>query len=333
MDSSLVDIADAQDGVVTTRQLMKLGHTRESITALVREGAVTRLTRGVYAVGDVPEGSARSVEWHRMLGRGARLLYPDGALAGHSAMVALDLPVWGATLRRAHLERPVRREVITRDLVIRPPFDGDAASPGVVPAAAGVVQHCLEHGATPGIVAADAALHGGVATLAELNAAAGVVRGWPRSSRVRTMMALLDARSESVGESRLRVGLTLLGVQVEPQVVIRDERGRFVARVDFLVKDTRVVIEFDGLVKYRDGGAEALIAEKRREDELRRLGYHVVRVVWSDLERLGGLVARLRGLGVVCRRGIPQGEVRNLASTGKGDFTPKPFRGEDALCP
>ncbi|GAA2161495.1 type IV toxin-antitoxin system AbiEi family antitoxin domain-containing protein [Pedococcus bigeumensis] len=327
MDSSLLDLAGAQGGVITTAQLRTLGHTRESITALVRQGAIARLTRGVYAVGEPPQGPSRTVEWHRMLGRGAQLLYPDGALAAHSAMVALGLPVWGASLHRVHLERPVHREVITRDLVIRPPFDGDSAPAGVVPAAAGIVQHCLEHGATPGIVTADAALHSGAAALTDLEAAAGVVRGWPRSSRVRTMMALLDARSESVGESRLRVGLTLLGVQVEPQVVIRDEQGRFVARVDFLVKGTNVVIEFDGLVKYRDGGAAALVAEKRREDELRRLGYRVVRVIWSDLTRLGVLVARLRDLGVVCHRGIPEAGVRELASPHKGRLHPETVPG------
>lgn len=288
MDSSLVDIAGAQDGVITTRQLMTLGHTRESITGMVRDGAVSRLTRGAYAVGERPAGVDDSVARHRLLGRGAQLLYPDAALAGHSALVALDLPVWGADLRRVHLERPIHREVITHDFVIRPPFDGRSAAKGVVPVAVGLVQHCLEHGATPGIVAADAALHGSAVSPVDLEAAAAVVKGWPRSSRVRTMMALVEARSESVGESRLRVGLTVLGVRVEPQVVIRDEEGRFVARVDFLVKDTKVVIEFDGMVKYREGGAEALIAEKRREDELRRLGYQVVRVVWSDLERLGG---------------------------------------------
>ena len=328
MDTAIVDIAAAQEGIISTAQLRTLGHTRQSITALGRDGLLTRLTRGVYAVGPPPEGPARSVEWHRLLGRGARLLYPDGALSGHSAMVALQLPVWGANLRRAHLERPVHREVITRDLVIRPPFDGDSAPAGVVPAATGLVQHCLEHGATPGVVAADAALHAGVTTIAELEAAACVVRGWPRSSRVRTMMALVDPRSESVGESRLRVGLTLLGVQVEPQVVIRDERGRFVARVDFLVQGTNVVIEFDGMVKYRgDDGAEVLIAEKRREDELRRLGYQVVRVLWSDLDRLGELVARLRKLGVICHRGIPARAVRDGASPDKGRVHPETVPG------
>jgi hypothetical protein len=46
----------------------------------------------------------------------------------------------------------------------------------------------------------------------------------------------------------------------------------------------RVVVEFDGLVKY-DGadGRAALAREKAREDRLRAAGYQVVRLVWSDL--------------------------------------------------
>ena len=55
-------------------------------------------------------------------------------------------------------------------------------------------------------------------------------------------------------------------------------------RVDFLFRAQRTIVEFDGLVKY--GGADgrhALIEEKRREDQLRSLGYQVVRLIWRDL--------------------------------------------------
>lgn len=45
-----------------------------------------------------------------------------------------------------------------------------------------------------------------------------------------------------------------------------------------------LVIEFDGAVKYEGAqGREALVAEKNREDELRQLGYGIVRLVWSGL--------------------------------------------------
>lgn len=56
----------------------------------------------------------------------------------------------------------------------------------------------------------------------------------------------------------------------------------------FRVRGTRVLVEFDGAVKYAD--ARALFEEKQREDALRRAGWVVVRVVWSDL----GDPARLR---------------------------------------
>jgi very-short-patch-repair endonuclease len=44
------------------------------------------------------------------------------------------------------------------------------------------------------------------------------------------------------------------------------------------------IVELDGLVKYAGAdGRQALIDEKRREDALRSLGYHVVRLIWRDL--------------------------------------------------
>lgn len=73
-------------------------------------------------------------------------------------------------------------------------------------------------------------------------------------------------------------------VQPEQQVEIRDDLGRFVARVDFLFRELNLIVEFDGALKYAGAdGREALIAEKRREDALRRLGYRVVRLTWADL--------------------------------------------------
>lgn len=48
----------------------------------------------------------------------------------------------------------------------------------------------------------------------------------------------------------------------------------------------RIVVEFDGLVKYEAAdGRAALAPEKRREDRLRAAGYEVVRLTWADLDR------------------------------------------------
>ncbi len=105
---------------------------------------------------------------------------------------------------------------------------------------------------------------------------------------------LASGLSESPGESWTRLVLAGLGLQAEQQVEIRDGRGRFVARVDFLLPEQRMIIEFDGAVKY-DGaqGREALVREKRREDALRALGYRIVRLTWADLADPQQVVAAL----------------------------------------
>lgn len=88
-----------------------------------------------------------------------------------------------------------------------------------------------------------------------------------------------------------------LGLPLRSQVDIHDGDG-FIGRVDFFVGE-RVVVEFDGMVKY--GGADgrrALQAEKAREDRLRAAGYVVVRLVWSDLDDAGRVHALIqRALG------------------------------------
>ncbi len=53
-----------------------------------------------------------------------------------------------------------------------------------------------------------------------------------------------------------------------------------------------VLVEFDGLVRY--AGADDLVAEKRREDRLRALGYEVVRVMWADLEHPERILRAIR---------------------------------------
>lgn len=91
-----------------------------------------------------------------------------------------------------------------------------------------------------------------------------------------------------------------LGIQQpEQQVDIHGRTGAFIARVDFLFRAARVVVEFDGAVKYAGAdGRDALVREKRREDALRALGYRVVRLTWADLrrpERVRALLGEVTG--------------------------------------
>lgn len=67
---------------------------------------------------------------------------------------------------------------------------------------------------------------------------------------VRAVADLADGRMESAGESRTRWIMRLCGLpEPEPQVTVHGRIGQR-ARVDFLFRDQRTIVEFDGMLKY-----------------------------------------------------------------------------------
>lgn len=94
------------------------------------------------------------------------------------------------------------------------------------------------------VVLLDAALHLGSCTVSEIEAAAARRRrGAPM---LRRGSARADGRSESAWETLLRVLHRVCGVPVEPQCVIEDEHGGFVARADLRIIGTTTIHEYDG---------------------------------------------------------------------------------------
>lgn len=165
-----------------------------------------------------------------------------------------------------------------------------------------LVRVALTAGRDFAVVAGDAALHRGLVTEEEL--LEEVARVTPHQGRRRALEAVLqmDGKAESVGESRTRLVFHDLGFTYESQFHVLGDDGAVVARTDFLVEG--VIVEFDGRVKYRAEGEDAsaiLWMEKRREDAIRRRGYPVERVIWSDLERPGLLGARIRAAKALVR--------------------------------
>lgn len=100
--------------------------------------------------------------------------------------------------------------------------------------------------------------------------------------KLRAVLDLADSGSESPGETLTRLALVRGGLRPISQVRITTRERTY--RVDLLLELERVVVEFDGAVKYEGlQGREALVAEKRREDALREAGYGVLRVTWREV--------------------------------------------------
>jgi very-short-patch-repair endonuclease len=139
----------------------------------------------------------------------------------------------------------------------------------------------------------DHALRKGAAmpTMRRLLDESPVTRGGRRAA---DLLDVLDARSESAGETRTRLLLSSFGMDTfAPQVVIMTTAGPF--RADFADAEARVIIEFDGAVKYTDfkPTQEVLLAERWRENALVEAGWRVFRLKWNHLDRPGELRSRL----------------------------------------
>lgn len=293
---------EANGGIAAAAELDDIGVDRFTVTALVRAGHLVRVRRGALVDGSVWR-RATPTERHALRGRAVmRCLEREAtglyALSHHSALAVQGLPVFRVD-QRVHLVRTDgRRGHISPTTHVHPPVAErlvtEVGGVRVVRPAKAALQVASVVGVEAGLVSADAVLHTKAATQQELEEA---LRdgGYGHGTRdARVVAALADGRIESPGESRLRWLLRALGhVDVVPQALIRDDAGDVVARVDFLFEAQRVVVEFDGRLKYER--PDDLWDEKQREDRIRRLGYVVVRVTWADLarpERVRALLAQ-----------------------------------------
>jgi len=95
------------------------------------------------------------------------------------------------------------------------------------------------------VAAGDALIHLGLCTLAELVRVGTSATG--RGCRLlRCASLLVRERVDSIPESRLRLCLVLAGLPEPRCNVVLDHAGRVVGRVDLLVEEFGLIIEYDG---------------------------------------------------------------------------------------
>lgn len=294
-----------EHGIVSASAAQSAGVTTRELRALVRSEALIRLDRGWYALADVLGGPGDS-PWdrrrrlHALRAHAVIRAYAERVVASHhTALVLCDLPTFAADLRQVHVTRVDDGQFRRRPgLTVHEQTHGVTPADGMVSVAAAIMGTGRINGQMAGLIAADAALHRQLVTHDDLVAAARSIVG-PASTLARRVALLADGRAESPGETRMREALRLMGFRATPQFRLDD--GPFHAVVDFLLEDHRLVIEFDGFVKYGRRApldtsptpADVLFAEKVREDRIRSMDYVVVRVVWRDLEDLPLLRRRI----------------------------------------
>lgn len=110
-------------------------------------------------------------------------------------------------------------------------------------------------------------------------------------ARARRLLPFLSPWSESWGESTLRFILLEAGLP-EPLLQVGVQTEGHLYFLDLALPDVRIAIEFDGRLKYVE--RDVLYEEKVREDELRALGWTVVRVRTEQLRAPDAVVDMVR---------------------------------------
>lgn len=287
--------------------LLADGYTDPELMRMRRAGQITTVRDGAYLGADderldVPEAR------HALLVRSTvpRLRSP-AAVSHQSAVVLHGLPAWSVPLDRVHATRAGTGGGRTSGklrLHVSPLDEHETMQIGDLTVTTpertmdDIARTLDVEQAVPIL---DQALRTGLCTPAGLAEARERAARWPGGPQAARALRFADGRSTNVGESRSRLALHRAGLPApELQWDVRTPEGRFLGRVDFAWPAFGVVGEFDGRAKYteylRPGQteADAVWAEKRREDAIRGTGLWVVRWVWSDLDHFDRIAALLR---------------------------------------
>ncbi len=262
------------------QELLATGVSPRAIASAVHSGAVVRARRGVYCPVSAPTHVIRA-------------LRVGGLAAGTTAAEVFGLWVPERRLTEVWLPRPASR-LRSPDNRRLPLARADRSglrthwSPLLDPAAAtswrvgahDAVAQCLRFLPRDFALAVlDSALRTAVVGPYEL---ASLATALP--ARQRSLISLADARAGSGTETLVRLALHDAGLRVTPQVNVAG-----VGLVDLLV-GTRVVVEVDS--ESWHSTPEQRAEDYRRDLELHRLGYVVVRVSYEQAMRQRAEVVR-----------------------------------------
>jgi hypothetical protein len=281
--------------VFTLDEAVRAGLSPQQVRRRLTSGRWRRLRPGVYCTSSAwePADDRLRHEWRAAAVAATMRRSRPHAFSHTTAAAVLGLPVPRRLLDRVHLTVPCgsaatrARDDLVRHAAALPLGSVTVVRGLAVTAPARTIADCLRHlDAADAVALADAAVRARSVTVDDVRRVLEAQHQWPFTQVAALALLLVDGRRESSLESRSAVVLHRAGLPAPaPQVSIHDERGRFVARVDFAWLEQGVVGEADGRVKYADGNAVRVIeAEKERQSRLEALGLVVVRWGWRDLE-------------------------------------------------
>lgn len=288
---------------LTADLLAREGLSERDVERKVRDGRLVRVRRGVLT----DRAAAKPLQQHLQLARAVALQRVEPVFSHVTAAVAWGLPVSGRDLDRVWLTRRhghghgrMQRDAVESQSTLGP--DEVSMAAGLI--VTGVARTVVDLGRTSalewGVAAADAALHRGLCSRDDLEAAVAAARGRRGIARATRAVAFADPRAESPLESVSRLTMSRMDL---PQPVLQHPillSGRKVATSDFAWLEHKLVGECDGAAKYGElvsegqSAHDVVMAEKRREELIREAGWGIIRWDWKTAWDQQRLEARIR---------------------------------------
>lgn len=281
MTPSVADIAIAQHGVFTRADALRAGFSPHLIDSRIRRGRWLALQRGIYVErgGPVtPQVRASAALIY------ARPFFP--AVVSHQTAARLHRIslAWDSDLVD-HLTVPrAARRCPRHKLRIHPhPLCAEDVTTvrglATTTPARTVADLLRDADRLTAIWAIEHTLRLGTASGQHIDAALARMAGQPFVSRARQRRALADRRSESPLETGARLLLLDAGLPVPvPQYEVL---GAARWRLDLAWPELGIAVELDGRSVHE--APTALLADRRRQNDLEAHGWLVLRFTWADV--------------------------------------------------
>lgn len=296
------EVMDESYRLLWRREALSRGYQDGELRRARRTGALQPVRRGAYASPAMLEGLDAEAR-NRLVIEATASAASSGAVISHtSAALMHGIALWNCPLAKVHLtvdKRSGGRTTPNRHVHPSPLDDSEVVLVNNVPVTS-VARTVIDCARTlpfeQAVVIGDSALQQRLVSAENLDAALAACRGRHGGPAAARALAFLDARSESVGESRSRVLIHRTDLpKPDLQRVIHDSTGTFIGRVNFLFEPSGAIGEFDGMCKYTGPTAESEVRrEKLREDALRATGAAVARWTWRDLNHPTRVATRIR---------------------------------------
>ncbi|MET8229396.1 type IV toxin-antitoxin system AbiEi family antitoxin domain-containing protein [Micromonospora sp. NPDC005298] len=279
-------ITSAQDGLITRAQALRSGFSRYEIDHLVAIGRWRALARAVYLTdsrcGDAPDRRSRIRAALLSLGTGAHAVFGTAAeLYGIAGLPRRDEIHVGLPGRAAKLARVSDPAIVLHQLEHPPGAVVRVNGVAVTEPRLTVSEIILREHRYAAVSVLDSALNRGLLSPESLAAIPAMIRGRRGAVAARGYLAEADGRAQSPLETRTR--LRCVDGRVPPdtlQLEVRDADGYLLGVGDLGWRGPKVIAEADG--RDAHGSAEAIFADRRRQNRLVNAGWTILRFTWQD---------------------------------------------------